>query len=270
MKVELSEFASHPIAIRGSALYDIETLMGLDVEKTRVSFYNGFGWFDDINAKVSGSVMVIDLIGTMYQYLTQYVSDMIAHAEEDPEIIGVILHVNTPGGSVTSMYCLEDALKNRTKPVVTVIDGQCCSAGMYVTSFTDHIMALNSMCEVGSIGAMVTLIDDSERMQKLGVKYIEVYPPESKDKNAVYREALAGNLQPITDYVSQYAKKFQDVMRTNRIIDESVDGILSGKVFFAKDAVLNGLVDSIGSMKDAYAMVQKLASLRNEFRGYYK
>lgn len=273
MKISRAEFNCMPLAIRAQALQDIELLLNNDlmIPEPKVKMTDGFSNFDfDDEREPKGStVMILPLQYTMVKWYTDMVNEYIKMAEDDDDIIGVILLTNTPGGSVMSMYNMEDTLKNRTKPIVALIDGQCCSAGMYVTSFCDHVMAINPMCEVGSIGAMISFEDDKGYFEKYGIKYIEVYPPESKDKNAVYREALAGNLEPITAYVSEYAKNFQNVMLRNRPINKEADGVLTGKTFFAKDAISLGLVDSIGSLSDAYNKVIELAKLRKELASLY-
>lgn len=181
---------------------------------------------------------------------------LLEYVMQSEDIDGAILVFNTPGGTTQSLIRLEEVLKNRTKPVVAVVDGMCASAGMYSASLCDRIIALNKMCNVGSIGVMVQLVDYGPYYKKQGIKIIEIYPPESADKNKSYRDAIDGKTQTMIDEVlTPLAVNFQDIVRTHRPVDESVEGVLSGKMFYAEDAIKAGLVDEIGNFESAVAVI---------------
>lgn len=181
---------------------------------------------------------------------------LLEYVMQSEDIDGAILVFNTPGGTTQSLIRLEEVLKNRTKPVVAVVDGMCASAGMYAASLCDRIIALNKMCNVGSIGVMVQLVDYGPFYKKQGIKIIEIYPPESADKNKSYRDAIDGKTQTMIDEVlTPLAVNFQDIVRTHRPVDESIEGVLSGKMFYAEDAIKAGLVDEIGNFESAVAVI---------------
>ena len=184
------------------------------------------------------------------------IASLLEYVMQSEDIDGAILVFNTPGGTTQSLIRLEEVLKNRTKPVVAVVDGMCASAGMYAASLCDRIIALNKMCNVGSIGVMVQLVDYGPYYKKQGIKIIEIYPPESADKNKSYRDAIDGKTQTMIDEVlTPLAVNFQDIVRTHRPVDESIEGVLSGKMFYAEDAIKAGLVDEIGNFESAVAVI---------------
>ena len=184
------------------------------------------------------------------------IASLLEYVMQSEDIDGAILVFNTPGGTTQSLIRLEEVLKNRTKPVVAVVDGMCASAGMYAASLCDRIIALNKMCNVGSIGVMVQLVDYGPFYKKQGIKIIEIYPPESADKNKSYRDAIDGKTQTMIDEVlTPLAVNFQDIVRTHRPVDESDEGVLSGKMFYAEDAIKAGLVDEIGNFESAVAVI---------------
>ena len=184
------------------------------------------------------------------------IASVLEYAMQSEDIDGAILVFNTPGGTTQSLIRLEEVLKNRTKPVVAVVDGMCASAGMYAASLCDRIIALNKMCNVGSIGVMVQLVDYGPFYKKQGIKIIEIYPPESADKNKSYRDAIDGKTQTMIDEVlTPLAVNFQDIVKTHCPVDESVEGVLSGKMFYAEDAIKAGLVDEIGNFESAVAVI---------------
>ena len=110
------------------------------------------------------------------------IAALLEYAMKSEDIDGAILVFNTPGGTTQSLIRIEEVLKKRTKPVVAIVDGMCASAGMYAASLCDRIIALNKMCNVGSIGVMVQLVDYGAFYKKQGIKIIEIYPPEKRTK----------------------------------------------------------------------------------------
>lgn len=218
------------------------------------------------------SVLVIDIkgaltqYGNMCQYGTEDYADMLAMAESHHNILGSVLAFDTPGGSVNSVFPMENQMRKCKKPIVGLVKGSMHSAGMYLGSFTNKLGAVHKMAEVGSIGCMATMIDYREQDKMMGIKISYIYPPESNFKNKPEQDAMDGKPeQLIKEQLSPWAKHFQDVIKANRPnLNTSVEGILNGKIFYAYDAKENGLIDDIMSMDDAVALVRQLAERNNK------
>lgn len=220
------------------------------------------------DAYEEGSIIVIPIIGTMLKYGSWWtygmdeMANFIRLADASSKVAGTILLSNTPGGTTQSVIQLEDALRQRTKPCVGVVDGQCCSGGIYTLSFCDKIVATNRMCEAGSIGTFAQIMDDSAALEKYGYKVKAIYPPESKYKNLEVRKAIEEDDDSliISERLSPYARHFQDIIKNNRPnLDTTAEGILEGKVFYAYDAIKYGLIDSIMSINEAVKLVSTMA-----------
>ncbi|MDR1866124.1 MAG: S49 family peptidase [Bacteroidales bacterium] len=213
------------------------------------------------------SIAVIPLTGMMMKYGywwrpgVDMLADLIRMADASERIVGTVLLTDTPGGTTSSVIQMEDAMRNRTKPCVGLIDGECCSGGVYVASFCDELYAMNRMCEVGSIGTYAQIIDTREADKKWGYRVEQIYPPESKYKNLPLREAMEGKPERlIREELSPYAIHFQNIIKANRPnLDASAEGILEGKVFYAYDAVENGLIDGIMNMQQVKDRVKALS-----------
>ena len=239
-----------------------------EIEDPRKNPYDGFD---------ENSVAVIPIIGMMlkYGYWWGYgcddLADMIRLADQSPKICGTILLFNTPGGTTSSIIQLEDAMRNRTKKSVALIDYQCCSGGLYVASFCDEIYAINRMCEVGSIGTYAQFVNDSKALESWGYKIVQIYPPESKYKNLPEREARDGKPDRIIkEQLTPFAIHFQNIMKENRRkLDLSEEGILEGKVFYAYDAINNGLIDGLMNLDGAIERVQELANIQKSIYSYF-
>lgn len=232
----------------------------------------------------SDTVVIIPIIGLMFKYSTidweeykyvpgmDLIANLIRMANASDKIAGIVLLVNTPGGTTQSIYQLEDALRNRTKPCVAVVDGMCMSGGMYAASFCDKIFAVNRMCELGSIGTFAKILDDSKFYEKNGLKIISVYPPESKYKNLAVREAIEGKPERLIDeQLTPFAIHFQNIIKENRPnLDASAEGILEGAEFYAYDALKYGLIDGIKNIDEAVAETKNLANRQKQFYSQFK
>ena len=110
--------------------------------------------------------------------------------------------------------------------------------------FGDKIMMNNNITAgVGSIGAMLSFIKPKDEI-------IIIRPEESADKNQEYLDALEGNYEKIQAKLSVLAQKFQNGVKLARPnVDDSA---LSGKTYFAEEAIQLGLADEMGSLESAY------------------
>jgi protease-4 len=230
------------------------------------------------NRLPENSVAIIPVQGMMLKhgfwwgYGCDELAERLRLADRSPAICGTVLLFDTPGGTTSSVIQFEDALRTRTKPCIAVIDGQCNSGGIYVASFCDEIYAVNRMCEAGSIGTYARIIDTREADKKWGYKIEQIYPPESKYKNLEIREALEGKPERlIREVLTPYAIHFQNIIKTNRPkLDTTVEGILEGRVFYAFDAVANGLIDGLMNLEQAVERVRTLAENRKSFYSQFK
>lgn len=257
-KVELSQFASE------NFMTSIVTPDG-----------RSFNLDDDDDSDMDipeNSVAVVGVSGVMQKfgglcsYGTEELAAMLSSALEIKNISGAVLRFHTPGGTVNSIIPLKKALENKQKPVVALVDSMCASAGYYVASMADSIIAIDELAEVGSIGVMAMLIDDTKKQENEGIKRIEIYAPQSSYKNKGAREALEGNTDPYAkEMLAPIAINFQDHVKMYRgqKLNEKTEGVIEGKMFYAKDALKAGLVDKIGTMAIAVDTVRKLAT-RNQ------
>lgn len=218
------------------------------------------------------SVAIIPLVGIMTKYSSwyRYGSDELANiirlANASEKISGVVLYANTPGGDIQAVFQLQDAITHMTKPIVTLTDGYLCSAGLWAASYTERIFALNEMNVIGSVGVMFTIYDYSAQDEKYGIKSKTVYPPESKWKNLPERNALKADPDEtllIKERLSPLAMQFQNVIKENiPELDLSVEGIIEGRDFYAKDALQYHIIDGIMNLDDVVEFVRNEAKKR--------
>ena len=220
-------------------------------------------------------VAVIPLRGTMIKYGTMcsYGADEIAAAIDEAaankKVIGIVLDIDSGGGAVDAVAPLVDAIrraKAARKPVVACCD-LCASAAYWTACECNEIMAANSISsEFGSIGVMMSFPDYAKYYEKEGIKVHTIYSNLSTYKNAPFEAAKKGEYDSIkAEELDPLARKFQANVRAKRAgkLNEEIEGILSGKVFYAEDALKHGLIDSIGTLDRAVDRVRELAAEAN-------
>ena len=220
-------------------------------------------------------VTVIPLRGTMIKYGTMcsYGTDEIAAAIDEAaankKVIGIVLDIDSGGGAVDAVAPLVDAIRRTKamgKPVVASCD-LCASAAYWTACECNEIMADNNISsEFGSIGVMMSFPDYAKYYEKEGIKVHTIYSNLSTYKNAPFEAAKKGEYDSIkAEELDPLARKFQANVRAKRAgkLNEDIEGILSGKVFYAEDALKYGLIDSIGNLDRAIARVREMAAEAN-------
>lgn len=205
-----------------------------------------------------GSVAVIPLKGDMLKegtwcsYGTEELASLLMEAVRSENIIGTVLDVDSGGGSVDAIAPLLTAIgesRAAGKPVVAGCD-LCASAAYYVACHANRVVAVNDLsAEFGSIGVMIQFADYQKYYEERGIKIHTVYSDLSGYKNAPFEAALKGDYKAIKDeMLNPLAQQFQQAVRSQRpALDEKTEGVLNGRMFFARDALKVGLIDRVGN-----------------------
>ncbi len=201
-------------------------------------------------SEMKDQVAVISMIGEMTKYNSWcslgaqgYVNEILS-AQNNPDIKGIILKIDGPGGNADAIAEFANIKNLITKPVVSLVDKAYSLHYWVAAMFGDKIMMNNNITAgVGSIGAMLSFNKPKDEI-------IMIRPEESADKNQEFLDALEGNYEKIQAKLSVLAQKFQNGVKLARPkVEESA---LSGKTYFAEAAIQLGLADEMGSLESAY------------------
>jgi signal peptide peptidase SppA len=177
-------------------------------------------------------------------------------------IKALVLEVRSGGGEGYASDKFVRAIKELNIPVIAFVEDMAASAAYQIISACDWIVANTSQARIGSIGTYVTLADFEEALKMEGIKLFEVYATKSKDKNQDYYQALKGNTDAILETVNFWNEAFLSGIKENRsgkLGDEKIWG--TGKMFFAEDALNEGLIDEISSFKDMIKSIENSLTL---------
>lgn len=205
----------------------------------------------------SGAIAHLQLTGVMRmedglcsQGIRSLVSAL-AQVDTNPAVKGIVLEVNSGGGEVTAGQALYSAIADLSKPLV-VAARFMGSAAVLGTLPAKKIIAVGGTSAIGSIGTVFTL--DKEFAAEFAATMTEIYATTSPEKNLEWREFLKGNTKVYQATADKYDAVFMDMVRKHRPLPtDTADSTLKGAMFLAADALDRGLVDVVGSVKDAYS-----------------
>ena len=173
-------------------------------------------------------------------------------AFEDKKTAGVILRINSPGGSpVQSGYIYNEILRLRKEhpdvPLYAVITDICASGGYYVAAAAEKIYA-DQASIVGSIGVRMDNFGFVEAMKKLGVERRTLTAGENKalldpfaPSNPEVNKHLQGLLNEIhSQFISAVKKGRGEKLK-------EVEGMFSGLIWTGEQSIAIGLVDELAS-----------------------
>ena len=211
-------------------------------------------------------VLLVDLKNPIYKYDqscgpkgTKSKQAFMAMYENDPNMKGIVLDIDSGGGQVSGTPEFHDFYKKITqKPVVAYTDGYMCSAAYYIGAAADHIVANKRADKIGSIGTMISFLDLTGYYEKQGAKLITEYATKSTEKNKDFEELIKGNpegfikneLDPVTD-------EFHADMKAAR--PNLNEKVLTGATFNTKASKKMGLIDEIGTLQTAINKVFELS-----------
>lgn len=195
------------------------------------------------------------------------VYDALVDITKDKSVKGVILEINSPGGSASAsetIYKTVDEFKKQTKiPVVAFFDGLATSGAYYISQASDHIVA-NPQCITGSIGVItVHIYLEALLKNKLDIEVTTLKSGAYKDIGSPFRKMTDSDKQYIQKLIDQVYERFLSVVSEGRKIDkESLKKIADGSIFLAPQAKDKKLIDQVGYLTDAITKTKDLAGLK--------
>ena len=175
-------------------------------------------------------------------------------AVEDPNTKGIILRLNSPGGSpVQSSYVYQAIIDLRKKhpdiPVHAVVEDLCASGGYYIASAADKIF-VNESSIVGSIGVVMNGFGFTDVMKTLGVERRLYTAGEHKGFLDPFSAVNDGEREHVQTMLNNIHHEFIQAVKNGRgeRLQENPD-LFSGLVWAGSDSVRLGLTDGIGHVK---------------------
>ena len=214
-----------------------------------VAFGCGFisDWLDESTPHIAR----VQISGVIEEDLLR--DQKFAEIAEDPHIKAVILHLDTPGGTVVGGESLYNSIKaiRAKKPVVAVMGDIATSAGYMIALGTDHIIAHNGTL-TGSIGVLLQSMEFTGLAQKVGVTMDTVKSAPLKGSPSPFEKMTPAVRASMQSVINSFYTIFIDmVVRERKLPKSRVIELSDGRVYTGTQALNLKLVDAIGGEQEA-------------------
>lgn len=189
--------------------------------------------------------------------------DYLQQAKDEDGIKGVILEINSAGGTVVATEEIANAVKEVTqeKPVVAWIRDIGASGGYWIASSSNKIVA-NPMSITGSIGVTSSYLEYTGLMDKYGIGYEELIAGKYKEVGSPFRKLKNEERKLLQDKLDMIHSYFISAVSENRNLPEDEIAKLStGMYHLGKEAYDHGLVDYLGGKDLAINVTKELAGI---------
>jgi protease IV len=220
-------------------------------------------------AQVKTKIAVIRLDGLIASAVPGYVGDsmvddiklQLKQAIEDNDVRAIVIAIDSPGGEVTASDIIYNAVKaaNLKKKVVISMGALAASGGYYIACGGSHIVAHDTTF-TGSIGVIMSSLNYSEAMGKVGLEMVTFKSGQFKDMLSGSRKLSPEEREYIQGMIMQTYDKFVGIVATERKLDIEAlkKGVADGRVISGKDAFAHKLVDELGDLETAIAAAMKI------------
>ncbi len=193
------------------------------------------------------------------------------NAYANPNVKGIIIQANSPGGSPVISGIAYDEIINLKKqhqakkiPVYVVVNDVCASGCYYIASAADKIYA-NQASLVGSIGVISGGFGFTKAMENIGVERRmktagnnkgmgDPFSPETPEQQAIWQQLL--------DEIHQQFITAVKNGRGKTLTDKADPDVFSGRIYSGTQGLKNGLVDALGSVRSVARNDLKLPTVK--------
>ncbi len=189
--------------------------------------------------------------------------EFIEKAEKDSSVRGIILAINSPGGTVVGSKEIADKIKNVEKPVVAWIREIGTSGAYWIASASDKIVA-DELSLTGSIGVISSYLEFSGLLESFNVTYESLTTGRYKELGSPFKELTEEERSFLQKKLNQIHDYFVEEVASNRNLKlTDVERLATGEFFLGKEALELGLVDYLGGKDLAVNITKELAGVED-------
>ena len=193
------------------------------------------------------------------QISSEFYARKIREISNDPEIKGLLLRVNSPGGSGFASEIIRQELLNLKKlkiPIIVSISDVAASGGYWISANANEIWA-TPLSVTGSIGVFALLPSIEDALSSYVIEYDGISTTEFNPSLISNPDSNLKNY--IQNYVDRAYLDFIELVSDGReIATELVKEISDGKIWTGTQALDNGLIDNLGTQSEALNRLKEI------------
>ena len=194
------------------------------------------------------------------------VREELSKAFMDEHVRGLILRINSPGGGVTSSDIIYREIRKfkeaKKVPVVACMMDMAASGGYYVALAADSIVA-HPTTITGGIGVVAFKFNAEGLFEKVGIKDDSVQSGDKKDLLSPFRPNSEDERKILQTIVDELHERFISIVAENRegLTRDEIISLADGRVYTTGQALSLKLIDKVGYLDDAIALLKKKANI---------
>ena len=179
------------------------------------------------------------------------VFEKIETLNEHDNVKGLVLNINSPGGSAYESSIIHSLFKERVDIPIFVSMKDVCASGGYFMSTVAKKVFVNNTTLTGSIGVVALYPSFESLIEKIGINVDGVEKGETVDFGHFTSNVSPKTLELLNKSLEATYTEFKRcVMRGRIMTDKRLEPIAGGRVWTGQEAVNNGLADKIGNLED--------------------
>lgn len=166
--------------------------------------------------------------------------------------VGIIYHVDSPGGTVSGCIETADMIAGLGVPTVAYCEWTACSAAYWLASQTDYIVTGKS-ANIGNIGAVLAWADLTKFWESMGVEFKALVSEGASLKSTFHTEPNEEQISFLQESINEAGKSFSDsvVVARRKAGIEMDDEVFKAGWYSGEKAISLGLADDIGTLEKA-------------------
>lgn len=212
-------------------------------------------------------IAIVPIKGAITQSTTEKIINQLNSAEKDSTVKGIILQINSPGGSAVSSKQMAEKVSSIEKPTTALIEEVGASGAYWVASAADTIVA-DPLSVTGSIGVAGSYLEFANLLQDYNITYQRLVGGRYKDTGSPYKELTEREREVLQAKIDIIHKYFIVSVSKNRDMD--VGKFASGIFYLGAEAHKIGLVDHLGNKALAINLTKQAAGIEKAKLVTYK
>ncbi|MCY3050953.1 S49 family peptidase [Aerococcus urinae] len=206
---------------------------------------------------LSGEIQSRESKGSYISYAN--VKKKVDQIKEMDQLSGIILRIDSPGGSALEAEKIYQMLSHLDLPIYVSMANYCASGGYYIACAGDRLFA-DKITLTGSIGVVGLIPEFSGTLEKLSIHPESVSKGQGVDFFDFTSPVSNWSKDRLINHMMEVYQEFKErVSKARKLSEDEVEALAGGRVYLGEEAQTKGLVYEIGSLNECIeALSQKL------------